>query len=366
MNSRDRSTRAAASGDDGYKNALYPSHVDCTRHGVILAPDGTDIEVEGVLNPGVTRDRSGGLILYPRKVAAGNVSRIGVVRCNGGLPNTIYERLDVILAPETEYEIRDQPGGFGCEDARVTFVPLLDKYVMAYTAFGIRGPRIAIAVSEDGYRWSRIGLVHFAGTELNALDNKDAAFFPEPVLSPNEVLSFAMYHRPMLPFSVNGQVPVSTIRSLDPGDRESTCIAYVPVDNVLLDLQNLRFPQESIKVLHVGPEWGSLKNGAGTPPVRTEAGWLSIFHAVDAFGPDENFSRKYSAGIVIHDLERPHRILYRSLRPLLEPETELERFGVVDDVVFPTGIDPLGDDQYDVYYGAADTRIARARVTIRF
>jgi predicted GH43/DUF377 family glycosyl hydrolase len=366
MNSRDRLARAASNVDGSYKNALNLSHVNCTRHGVILAPDGSDIEIEGVLNPGVTRARSGELILYPRKVALGNISRIGVVRCNGGLPNTKYERLNVILAPETEYEIRDQPGGFGCEDARVTFVPVLDMFVMAYTAFGLRGPRIALAISEDGYRWSRIGLVHFAGTELNALDNKDAAFFPEPVLSPADVLSFAMYHRPMLPFSVNGQTPVSAIRGLDLVDREATCIAYVPVENVLLDLQNLRFPQESIKVLHVDPVWGSLKNGAGTPPVRTELGWLSIFHAVDAFGPDDNFSRIYSAGIVIHDLERPHRILYRSPQPVLKPETELERFGVVDNVVFPTGIDAVGDGQYDIYYGAADTRIARARVTIKF
>ena len=336
------------------------------RHGVILSPDGSDHEIEGVLNPGVTRARSGELILYPRKVAPGNVSRIGVVRCNGALPHTSYERLADVLAPETEYEIRDQPGGFGCEDARVTFVPLLDKYVMSYTGFGIRGPRIAIAISEDGYIWSRLGLVHFPGTELNALDNKDAAFFPEPVYSPDEVLSFAMYHRPMLPFSVNGQAPVEAIRGLDPVDRESTCIAYVPVESVLQDLQNLRFPQESIKVLHVDAAWGSLKNGAGTPPVRTDAGWLAIFHAVDAFGPDDGFSRVYSAGVVIHDLDRPHRILYRSPQPLLKPETELERYGVVDNVVFPTGIDALGDDQYDVYYGAADTRIARARVTIKF
>ena len=351
---------------DGYKNSLTPAHVGCARQGVILAPDGSDHEIEGVLNPGVTRGRRGELIIYPRKVAAGNVSRIGVVRCHDGSQSIRYERLDVILAPETEYEIRDQPGGFGCEDARVTFVPMLDKYVMAYTAFGIRGPRIAIAVSEDGYGWSRLGLVHFAGTELNALDNKDAAFFPEPVYSPDEVLSFAMYHRPMLPFSVNGQTPVSIIRGLDPRDREATCIAYVPVENVLQDLQNLRFPQETIKVLHVDTAWGSLKNGAGTPPIRIKEGWLSVFHAVDAFGPDDNFTREYSAGIVIHDLLRPHRILYRSLEPFLRPETNHELFGTVDNVVFPTGLDPLGDDRYDVYYGAADTRIARARVSIKF
>jgi predicted GH43/DUF377 family glycosyl hydrolase len=334
--------------------------------GVILSPDGSAHESEGILNPGVTRGRRGELILYPRIVAAGNVSRIGVIRCHGGPVDTRYERSHIALAPETEYEIRDEPGGFGCEDARVTFVPALDKYIMGYTAFGMLGPRIAIAVSDDAYNWTRLGLVHFPGPGLNALDNKDAAFFPEPVYSPDDVLSFAMYHRPMLPFSVNGQTPVSTIRALDLIDRESACIAYVPVDNVLKDLQNLRFPQETIKVLHVDPVWGSLKNGAGTPPVRTEAGWLSIFHAVDAIGSDDEFSREYTAGLVIHDLHRPHRVLYRSSQPLIRPETADELHGIVDNVVFPTGIDPLGDGKFDIYYGAADAKISRATVAVRF
>jgi len=50
----------------------------------------------------------------------------------------------------------------GCEDPRVTFVPVLDRYLMAYTAFGTDGPRIAVAHSQDGYRWERLGLASFA------------------------------------------------------------------------------------------------------------------------------------------------------------------------------------------------------------
>jgi len=45
----------------------------------------------------------------------------------------------------------------------------------------------------------------------------------------------------------------------------------------------------------------------------------------------------------------------------LGPVTADERFGTVDDVVFPTGIDPRSANVYDVYYGAADAKIARAR-----
>jgi predicted GH43/DUF377 family glycosyl hydrolase len=76
---------------------------------------------------------------------------------------------------------------------------------------------------------------------------------------------------------------------------------------------------------------------------------------------------RYSAGFVIHDIERPDRVLYRSLEPVLAPETPDELRGMVNHVVFPTAIDlrpgaPARD--YDVYYGMADSRIGRIRVEL--
>jgi predicted GH43/DUF377 family glycosyl hydrolase len=334
------------------------------RLGVVLSSDGSAEEIEGVLNPGIARDRAGGLVLYPRMVAAGNVSRIGIARGAEASDGVSFERAGVALEPEAEYELRD--GGHGCEDPRVTFVPSLDLYVMAYTAFGERGPRIALAVSDDAYRWQRLGLLQFGDDALTASDNKDAAFFPEPVLSPAGEWSFAVYHRPMLPGSVNGQTPIHVILELPEERRETTAIAYVPVWAVERDLRNLCEVRESAKVLGVERTWGWLKNGAGTPPVRTGAGWLSFFHGVDAVERDGQQSLCYRAGVVLHDAERPDRVLYRSPQPLLGPLTLDERFGIVNDVVFPTGIDPRGGDAFDVYYGAADAKVSRARFQFQF
>ncbi|HEY1429738.1 MAG TPA: hypothetical protein VGF18_09195, partial [Candidatus Tumulicola sp.] len=289
-------------------------------------------------------------------------SRIGLVRGHEVNKSVTFERLGEVLVPEAPYEFR--AGGHGCEDPRVTFIPALDCYVMAYTAFGEAGPRIAIAVSKDAHAWSRLGLVQFSDSSLNDRDNKDAAFFPEPVLSPAGVLSFAFYHRPMLPGSVNGQTPIPVILSLDPSERETTHLAYIPVANVERDISSLCMASESIDILPVERGWGWLKNGAGTPPVRRAEGWLSFFHAVDAIQRDGDASLLYRAGIVIHDLARPHRILYRSPEPVLGPITPDERFGIVDDVVFPTGIDLRSDGQFDVYYGAADAKIAHVRFSI--
>jgi beta-1,2-mannobiose phosphorylase / 1,2-beta-oligomannan phosphorylase len=336
------------------------------RLGLVLASTGSAVDIEGVLNPAVARDRDGKLLLYPRMVAAGNVSRIGLARAVETQARTTFEAAEVLLRPEADYERRAVPGGMGCEDPRVTFIPRLDAYVMAYTAFGPHGPRIALAISPDAYAWKRLGLVQFADEALNHVPNKDAAFFPEPVLSPAGVLSFALYHRPMLRESFNGQAPISLILSLPPDDREVTCIAYAPVADVLRDVDELRTVRESVRVLPVGDTWGLLKNGAGTPPVKTSAGWLSFFHGVDALEHAGGASLYYRAGIVIHDLERPDRVVYRSPEPLLDPQTPDERVGIVNDVVFPTGIDVRGEGRYDVYYGAADARIACARVDVSF
>ena len=323
-----------------------------------MEPNGSPQEIEGVLNPGITRDRQGSLLLFPRCVAAGNVSRIGIARMNA---DASVERIGVALEATAEYEWRDTFGGHGCEDARVTFIAELEKYVMAYTAYGPSGARIAVAVSDDAYRWKRLGLVRFSDERLNVVDNKDAAFFPHPVWSPAGVLSLAFFHRPMRPETINGQTPISLLLELPPEQRESTCIAYVPLDPVQGDLHALCLPTESINVLGVGDSWGRLKNGAGTPPIRTSLGWLSVFHGVDAIETPAGTSRSYSAGIIINDLQRPHQIVYRSPDPVLVPETGAERFGTVDNVVFPTGIDEIDATTFDVYYGAADAKISRAR-----
>ena len=332
------------------------------RLGLVLSPGDDPNEVEGILNPACARSRDGQLMLYPRVVAKGNVSRIGRVRMQ---PSPVREGYS--LEPEAAYEVRPSPG-YGCEDPRVTFVGALDKYVMAYTAYGPSGPRIAIALSNDGFSWERLGLLAFNAPGLSAGDDKDAAFFPEPVRSPDGVLCLALYHRPMLHLSaVDGRAAIPMIERLPFEDRESIRIAYIELEPALRDPLALLNVRESVLVLSPDERWGSIKIGAGTPPVRTGEGWLSFFHAVDLI--DNSGSRpkfRYSAGSVLHDIERPHLVLYRSPKPLLAPESELERIGIVDNVVFPSGIDvraDLGARVFDIYYGMADYTVGSARVT---
>ena len=338
------------------------------RLGLALEPNGDPTEAEGALNPACARTRDGRLFMYPRDVAKGNISRVGLVEGIADGEKFRFERRGFALEPQAEYELRPAPG-YGCEDPRVTFIPRIDKYVMAYTAFGPQGPRIALAISDDGIAWTRLGIAKFEKPGMHIGDDKDAAFFPEPVISPAGVESLAFYHRPMLHLSaVDGRAAIPMIERLPFEDRESIRLAYVPLAPVLQDVTNLLDVSESVLVLPPDGNWGSLKIGAGTPPVRIDEGWMSVFHAVDVIDTSGIKPKmRYSAGIVIHDLEQPHKVLYRSPEPVLAPTTATELRGIVDNVVFPTGIDPrsdLGERVFDLYYGMADWSIGAARLSL--
>ncbi|MGZ3499124.1 MAG: hypothetical protein ACXWNK_14230 [Vulcanimicrobiaceae bacterium] len=124
------------------------------------------------------------------------------------------EQCGYALEPQAPYELREQPGGYGCEDPRVTFIAALDLYVMAYVAFGPRGLEVALAISPDGLTWERVGLLHFQESDTPFAD-KDAAFFPEPVRAPSGTLALALYHRPTLALSViSGQRALPLLSSL--------------------------------------------------------------------------------------------------------------------------------------------------------
>ncbi len=337
------------------------------RLGIVLAPSGIPEESEGTINPASARAPNGELLLLPRAVGAGNVSRIE--RCTSSWSGDVveFQRGGFALEPVAPYELRSEPGGYGCEDPRVTFVPSLGRYLMAYCAFGPTGPRIAIALSEDGWEWTRLGLVDFERTD--GYGDKDAAFFPEIVNSPSGVPSFALLHRPTLYQSIAvGRAIIPAILELPPSERESICTAYFPADAVLADIRALLQPKEMRVLMEPDGAWGTIKIGTGPPPVRIPAGWLLVYHGIDPLPGYEDADRpalQYRVGVVLLDAGAPHIVRYRSPEPIFAPELPEECEGVVDDVVFPTAIDSrqdLGPNLHDIYYGMADFRIGRGRL----
>jgi beta-1,2-mannobiose phosphorylase / 1,2-beta-oligomannan phosphorylase len=336
------------------------------RRGIVMKPNAMLDERMGVLNPACARLRDGALQLYPRMVAPGNISRIGSFRARERDDHTLeLEPRGFALEPSAPYELRAEPGGYGCEDPRVTFVPVLDRYVMSYVAYGPRGPEVAVAVSDDGLRWERLGLLEFRESGVSCAD-KDSAFFPEPVTSPAGIESLAFYHRPTLQLSVtDGRTALAIIESLPQSEREGISIGYIPLDAVRADLKALCVVTESHRLTMPPANWGAIKVGAGTPPVRVSEGWLSVVHGVDELPhPDGTALLRYCAGVIVHDAERIDRVVFRSPEPLFVPRARGEIHGAVNHIVFPTGIDPRGKREFDLYYGMADFEIARGRLTL--
>ena len=350
------------------------SGFELQRLGILMEPErGNAQEVEGVLNPAAARGPDGGLYLFPRLVARGNYSRIGIARVyfnDAGDPIGV-ERLGIALEPEADYERRPDGGG-GCEDPRITFVQPLQRYVMTYTAFSARGPRIARAVSQDLFHWERLGLSTFApyeGIDARDVDDKDACVFPVAIPNPSGNPELAVLHRPLFP----GTRPEETARDaasreLDL-DRESIWISYRPLSLESRGPDNLGEFSHHRLATPVSP-WERLKIGCGTPPVLTRHGWLIIYHGVSELEPPSNGKLHlcYSAGVMVLSREHPQVIRYRSAEPVLTPTLPQECHGTVGHVVFPTGIDRRDDlglpDRYDVYYGMADYRIGVARLDV--
>ena len=351
------------------------SGLQLKRLGLMMEPQpGNPQEVEGTLNPAAVRGPDGHLYLFPRLVAKGNYSRIGIARVKfneAGDPCGV-ERLGIALEPEADYE-RLPSGGGGCEDPRITFVEPLRHYVMTYTALSHLGPRIALAMSEDLFHWERIGLAAFApyhGIDFVHVDNKDASIFPVAIPNHAGKMQLAMLHRPLFA----GTQPEETLckgacRWVDL-DRESIWISYCPMPPEGFAPHRPGLFNSHHRLAAPAAPWEMLKIGAGTPPILTRHGWLILYHGVSKMTEPGKDGRQlcYSAGVMVLSQEHPHVIRYRSPEPVLTPESPEELRGTIANVVFPTGIDRRDDlgepDRLDVYYGMADNRIGVARLHV--
>jgi beta-1,2-mannobiose phosphorylase / 1,2-beta-oligomannan phosphorylase len=177
--------------------------------------------------------------------------------------------------------------------------------------------RSGLAATSDFRNWSRLGPITSA-----VVDDRDAIIFPEKIGG-----RFAMLHRPS-----------SWIGPKYGCEKPSIWLSFSD------DLLN--WPEEHL-LAKPAFDWEAAKIGGSTPPIRTDKGWLTLYHGVDS-------KSVYRTGALLLDLNNPLKILGRTPEPILEPETEEECKGLVDNVVFPCGNVVIGDTLF-VYYGAADT-----------
>ncbi|MDR3705736.1 MAG: pesticidal protein Cry7Aa [Paludibacteraceae bacterium] len=331
--------------------------IEIKREGVLLSKTQFEFESEGVLNPAVIREGDNVHLFY-RAVQHDNYSSIGYCKLNG--PLTITERwAKPFMIPDLDYE------SHGIEDPRI--VKIDDTYYMTYTAYDGVNARGALATSKDLLTFEKQGIIvssityaafvalveqagkvnenyylnhHFYYQESDPekkmiLWDKNVVFFPRKI---NGKLVFLHRIRPGIQL-----VAVESLKELTEEFWETYFLNLQ--DHIVIDPL---FAHESSYI------------GSGCPPIETEHGWLLIYHGVQ----ETDGGRVYSAcAAVLLDIDNPLKVIARLPYPLLGPETEYETRGEVNNVVFPTGT-ALFDDTLFIYYGAADSEIACASVSI--
>jgi len=228
----------------------------------------------------------------------------------------------------------------GTEDPRL--VPMGEHLYMTYTAYADI-PRLAMArIRRDDFLraahgaesaaaweplWEKMGVV------FREYEDKDGYLLPEPVAG-----RWVLFHR-------------------------------VPPDIQVVMLDELRFPLSGVgrTILRPRPgRWDAERIGGGAPALRTDAGWLHIYHGVGLV----RGRRTYMLGAFLTAPDDPGRVLGRSGQPVLRPDETCELQGWVPHVVFTCGAVPLdkestetlgADDEVLIYYGGADEVMCAAR-----
>ncbi len=103
--------------------------------------------------------------------------------------------------------------------------------------------------------------------------------------------------------------------------------------------------------------WDSERIGCGAAPVKTEHGWLEIYHGC-------NEKKRYCLGAMLLDLDDPSIVLARSDEPIMEPVADYEQNGFFGQVVFTNG-HVVDGDELTLYYGASDSVVCGARLSIK-
>jgi predicted GH43/DUF377 family glycosyl hydrolase len=283
----------------------------------ILTADDWPYPVNAVFNPAAAQLEDSTVVLVRVEDLTG-ISHLSVARSENGIDGWTVDPEPLLAAAGG---IESEQWGF--EDARVVFVPELERWVITCTAYGPAGPAVFLATTQDFRTVVRYGIIRHP-------EDKNAALLPYRING-----KWILFHRPKTEFGgSHGEILLS---------RSPDLVSWSAPEQVLR-------PRE-------GAWWDATRIGIGPPPLRTDHGWLMIYHGVK-----QTVSGSiYRVGLALTDLNEPTRLLHRLPQWILAPLASYEREGDVPNVVFPCGlVHDEASDQIRLYYGAADTSVCLA------
>jgi predicted GH43/DUF377 family glycosyl hydrolase len=226
---------------------------------------------------------------------------------------------------------------YHCYDPRIT--PLDGTFYIMFAMDMESGCHLGLARTDDFEEFDFLGLTT---TE----DTRNGVLFPEKFNG-----KYFRLDRPNKPIHSKGPTSGTTI--------------------VLSESDNLLEWKQTAPVIEGRFHYWDELIGAGPPPIKTEKGWLQLYHGVATHLVSAYI---YQAGVMLLDLHNPTTVIGRSRQNILEPRKLYELTGQVPNVVFPSGIiaetvDENGfatlDSKLYVYYGAADTSVCLAVSTVQ-
>jgi len=273
----------------------------------ILTKDDIPYPVETVHNAGVTKFKGRYIMLFRSHLATGR-SIIGLAESGDGFNFKAHPEPFMVPSKDAQFAEYEE---YGVEDPRIT--ALEGAFYITYSAYSRHGVRIGLAKTSDFDSVERVAFITQA-------DYRNTVLFPEKING-----RYVKLDRP------NSEISPWSI-----------WISFSP------DLRH--WGDSKIVMKPVMYHWDQMKIGPGAPPVRTNKGWLSIYHGV--FPTMDGCV--YRLGVALHKLDEPERILGIGNRWILQPEDDWEVVGYVHNVVFTCGAVAEEDGSLKLYWGGAD------------
>jgi beta-1,4-mannooligosaccharide/beta-1,4-mannosyl-N-acetylglucosamine phosphorylase len=287
-------------------------------------------DVSSVFNPGAIKFNDKYLLVL-RVQTRGRETYLMKALSDNGID---FEVENSVIEFEGIDKIRDEI--YHIYDTRITQIG--EQYYLMFAMDMVAGCRLGLARTEDFNRYEFLGIV-------SKDDSRNGVLLPEKING-----KFLRFERPNSVKLEGGPLTGNTIYLSESDD----LINWNYIEPVMSG--RFHYWDENI--------------GSGPPPVKTREGWLHIYHGVATHFSSSNI---YQAGVSLHELDNPAKIIARGSLNILEPREIYEMVGQVQNVCFPSGMivekyeDGFAalDSKVLVYYGAADTVVALAFTTIK-
>jgi len=309
-------------------------------------------EERNVLNPTAVV-KNGKVYLMYRAQDVNGTSRIGMAISDDGLhfkklnDPVLYPSNDAMMIYEWHYEkvnseSIDPKGTYfdGVEDPRIVESDTGD-FIMTYTSYDGKTARLCLATSKDLLTWVKHGPV-LGDEKYKDTWSKSGAIISE--LHGNKVIAKKIDGKYWMYF---GDTDLFMATSTDLIHWE---IAINEESGKMISVLHSRMGYFDSRLVEPGP-YALLK----------DEGILLIYNASNAANfNDPNLPKfTYAAGQALFDKDHPYKLLDRTNSYFIHPDKDYEKVGEVNEVCFVEGL-VFFKDQWFLYYGTADSKIAVA------